>query len=63
MADELSKRGSADRLRVNTNEPHDARYWCQKWGCTEEELRKAVQVAGVMADKVAAQLDKYKSES
>jgi hypothetical protein len=50
--DDLSKRGQGDRSRVNVNEPHEVRYWTEKFGCTEEELRAAVARVGVMAADV-----------
>jgi hypothetical protein len=52
MTDDLSKRGSQDRKRINVNEPHELRRWAQKFGCTEDELRAAVKQAGPMADDV-----------
>jgi hypothetical protein len=58
MADDLSNRGAADRARINVNEPHEVRYWCKQLGCTEAELRAAVQRAGVMADDVRRALGK-----
>lgn len=50
--DDLSKRGKADRIRVNVNEEHEVRYWTKRFKCTEAELRKAVAEAGVMVKDV-----------
>lgn len=58
MADNLNDRGPQDRTRINVNQPHELRYWSQKLGVTEEELRNAVQQAGPMADKVERHLGK-----
>lgn len=58
MADDKSDRGPADRQRVNVNQEHEVRYWCKAFGCTEEELRQAVQRVGVMADDVRRALGK-----
>lgn len=58
MADDLSKRGTPDRSRVNVNEPHEVRYWTEKFGCTEEQLRAAVGRVGVMARDVEEALGK-----
>jgi len=58
MSDDPSKRGPADRTRVNVNEPHEVRYWTEKWGVTEQQLRDAVKRAGVMVKDVAAALGK-----
>ena len=52
MADDLKNRGPADRARVNVNEPHEVRYWTEKFGCTKEDLEMAVKQVGVMADKI-----------
>lgn len=52
MSDDLSQRGQPDRLRVNVNEPHEVKYWCSKFGCTEDQLRAAVRRVGVMAADV-----------
>ncbi|WP_374371722.1 DUF3606 domain-containing protein [Dongia sp.] len=52
MADDLSKRGPADRARVNVEEEWEVRYWCKEFGCTEGELRMAVVDVGVMAADV-----------
>jgi hypothetical protein len=56
MSDDTSKRGPADRQRVNVNEDYEVRYWTEKWNVTEERLRQAVAAAGVMADDVEAWL-------
>jgi hypothetical protein len=54
MPDDPINKGPADAKRVNVNEPHEVRYWCEKFNCTEEELRNAVRRAGVMVDKIRA---------
>jgi hypothetical protein len=53
MPDDKSKKGPADRSRVNVHEDYERRYWCDKWRVTEQELRDCVQKAGVMAADVA----------
>jgi hypothetical protein len=52
MADDLSNRGPQDRARVNISEQHEVAYWTKKFGVSEEQLRKAVQKAGVSAEAV-----------
>lgn len=52
MADDLSNRGPQDRSRVNLSEGYEVRYWTQKFGVSEEQLRKAVEKAGSSADAV-----------
>jgi hypothetical protein len=56
MADDLTNRGPADRARVNVHETWEVKYWTDKWGCSEAELKAAVSAVGVMADKVEAHL-------
>ena len=58
MADDLSKRGEQDRKRINVNEQHEVRYWTQELGVSENELKQAVQSAGVMAEDVRRHLGK-----
>lgn len=46
MSDDLSKKGSADRSRININETHEAAYWTEKFGITKEQLKAAIDKAG-----------------
>ena len=52
MADDTRKRGTADAMRINVNEDHELRYWTDKLGVSEQELRAAVKTAGTMAADV-----------
>ena len=54
MADDLTKRGKQDALRINVNEDHELRYWTKALGVSEDELRAAVKAVGVMAKDVRA---------
>jgi hypothetical protein len=56
MADDLTNRGPQDRSRVNVNEEWERRWWCKEFGCTEQQLRDAVRVVGVSADRVRQHL-------
>ncbi|HEU4579632.1 MAG TPA: DUF3606 domain-containing protein [Polyangiaceae bacterium] len=58
MADDPTKRGAADRSRINVHEAHELRYWTKELGVTEQELKAAVARAGVMADAVRRELGK-----
>lgn len=58
MADDKSKTGSPDRDRINSSEPYEVRDWAKKFGVTEDELRRAVQQAGPMAENVRKHLGK-----
>lgn len=57
MADDLTKRGKADRDRINVNEAHEVRYWTKALGVSEAQLREAVDQAGVMAADVRKLLE------
>jgi hypothetical protein len=58
MSDDKSNRGPQDRSRVNVNEDYEVRYWCKEFGCTEQQLKAAVQAVGVSADKVREYLSR-----
>jgi len=60
MPDDLKNRGPADRSRINVREEWERRWWCKELGCTEAELRAAVEAAGVSAAKVREHLKKKK---
>lgn len=49
-----------DRARINVNEPSERTYWCQKFGCSETQLRNAVKMVGVTPSKVRTQLAQLK---
>lgn len=55
MADDLHKR-RADGKRVSVTEEWEVRDWCDKFGCSERQLRAAVAAVGCMADDVEAWL-------
>jgi hypothetical protein len=58
MSDDLKNRGGQDRLRINVNEEHEVRYWTQELGVSKEELERAIQAVGVMAEDVRKHLVK-----
>ena len=41
---------------VVLREQQDVRYWCDKWRCTETQLREAVKHVGSMPSNVEAYL-------
>jgi hypothetical protein len=63
MADDLSNRGGSDRSRINVNEPHELRYWCQKLGCTETQLKQAIREVGIQASAVESYLRSHAGSS
>jgi len=52
MPDDTAQRSHQDQLMINVNEPHEVRYWTQRLGCSEQQLREAVAKAGAMAKDV-----------
>jgi hypothetical protein len=56
MSDNLTQRGGSDRTRINVNQEHEVRYWAQRFGVSQEEVRNAVKAAGDRAEQVQAHL-------
>lgn len=56
MADDLQNRGPQDRDRINVNESWELKYWSEKFGCSEQQLRDAVKKVGVMSADVEKEL-------
>ena len=56
MTDNKAQRGGQDRQRISLNEDYEVRDWSQKFGVTEERLRRAVEKVGNMADAVEREL-------
>ena len=58
MADDTSKTGKADRDRINVSQDYELDDWARKLGVSRDELRKAVETVGPMADDVRRHLGK-----
>jgi hypothetical protein len=56
MVDDLSKKGSQDRSRINTHEDYELRYWSERFGVSEDELKAAVKKVGNSAEAVEKEL-------
>lgn len=52
MSDDLQTHGSAHRMKVNVDEDGEVRWWCKEFGCTESELKAAVDAVGALPNKV-----------
>jgi Protein of unknown function (DUF3606) len=52
----MSAKGSRRRkprlLVVNINKPSELRAWASYWGCTQQDVRDAVKIDGVMVEDV-----------
>ena len=52
MADDTTKRGNPDRVRINVNQDYEVRDWAKTLGVDEHVLRNAESVVGDNAQKV-----------
>ena len=52
MNDSTRHRGEPDRSLVSLSQRHEIDYWTRKFGCTEQQLRRAVQAVGSSAARV-----------
>ena len=51
MTDEQSNPGLPKR-RIDLMDPDDVRYWCAAFGCTEDQLARAIAQAGALSGEV-----------
>lgn len=56
MPDDLSKKGPADRSRINLSEPYEVQYWADKFGVSKERLSETVRKVGHSAEAVSRAL-------
>ena len=56
MSDDKTKKQPQDAARINVNEDYEVQYWTEKFGCSEERLRTAVEKVGVSAKAVEEEL-------
>jgi hypothetical protein len=49
-----------DRSKVNVTDPTEVAYWCDKFGCSQTQLRTAVKVVGPTPNKVRTHLAERK---
>jgi hypothetical protein len=47
----------ANRSLINLNDPREVKWWRKRFGCSEEQLRRAVAEVGNSAAKVEQLLD------
>jgi len=66
MSDNLDREDQKTLKKINVNQAWEVRYWCEKLGLTESELRAAVKAVGnivVDAEAYVAKLRNDKSSS
>jgi len=54
--DDLKKRGSQDRSKINMHEPHEIKYWTKALGVDKDQLQKLVDKVGNSAAAVRKEL-------
>jgi 3-oxoacyl-[acyl-carrier-protein] synthase III len=54
--DDLKKKGSQDRSKINMHEPHEVQYWTRHLNVSKEQLQKAVDKVGNSAAAVRKEL-------
>ena len=54
--DDLKKKGSQDRSKINMHEPHEVNYWTKHLNVSKEQLQKAVDKVGNSAAAVRKEL-------
>jgi hypothetical protein len=54
--DDLKKRASPDRSKINMQEPREVKYWAKELGVNKERLQKVVDKVGNAAAAVRKEL-------
>ena len=54
--DDLQKKGSEDRSKINMSEDYEVKYWTRELGVSKEQLQKAVDKVGNSAAAVRKEL-------
>ena len=54
--DSTSRKGVADRSKINMHQPHEVKYWVKELGVSVDELQQAVDKVGNSAAAVRKQL-------
>lgn len=60
MAQTPEEFGPHDRSKINLDDQHDVRYWCDVFDCTPDLLRLAVSSVGTAISDVKVYLAKGK---
>jgi Protein of unknown function (DUF3606) len=54
--DDLKKRTSPDRSKINMHEPYEVKYWTKELGVNRDQLQKLVDKVGNSAASVRKEL-------
>lgn len=52
MSDDKTKKRPQDASKINLNQRYEIDYWCNRFGCSEDELRNAVDIVGTSKEDV-----------
>lgn len=58
MSDDKDNSGVPDRLRIDMSDDDEVRNWTKSLGVSKDELARAVQMVGPIADNVRQHLGK-----
>lgn len=58
MSDNKHITHPTDAQRIDVHDPFEVSNWCKSLGCTETQLKKAVDAVGTWADDVREHLNK-----
>lgn len=58
MADDLTKKGKPDQIRVNVHEDWELRERSKEWNVTPQQIKDAVKKVGPMVKDVKKELGK-----
>jgi hypothetical protein len=53
---------TADRLKINVRDAWELRWWCKQFGCTETQLKAAIEAMGAIAGNVRKYLAREKAQ-
>lgn len=56
MLDDKSKKAPQDSSKINIHEDYEIAYWTNKFGCTPEQLKDAVNKVGTGVEAVKKHL-------
>jgi hypothetical protein len=56
MSDGPATRGGKDRTRIDVSDDHALRYWSRRLNVSREDVKRAVEKVGVLADDVVREL-------
>ena len=60
MTDDLSNRGGGDRSRVSADQSHEVRYFADKHGISEQQVRDLIKEHGNDRQALEAALEQMK---